>query len=139
MIPRDYLHDGMNELHLISTRGRDNISYHTVRMVYLNSNTVFEQIEFSDDTFNISCGEDNLYTSIYVNSTAEGTSHFTAMFRSITTRNNWCDDKPLSTLRMNMGDTVLDNRFSIKVIITTVNYNNKSYCFSQQQHIDGTC
>ena len=139
MIPRDYLHDGMNELHLISTRGRDNISYHTVRMVYLHSNTDFEQIEFSDDTFNISCGEDNLYTSIYVNSGTEGISHFTAMFRSITTRNIWCDDRPISMLKMNMGDTVLDNRFPIKVIITTANYKNKSYCFSQQQQVGGTC
>ena len=137
-IPGQYLHDGMNELHLISTRSIDNASYETVKLVYRSNNEEIQKIDFEDDVFVIPCDEGNLYTSVYINSGSAGISHFVAMFRSITTRNISCGEGDIASVQMLMGDLSKDNRFLIIKIISSVHYKNKEYSYSQQQYVGGT-
>lgn len=137
-IPKEYFHEGMNEIHLISTRKKDNISYSVVRLVYDTHELNGKQVTFEEDTLVLFGREDALYTSMYVNSGAAGNSQFVAMFKSITTRNLCSKEGDTSILKTDIGSVEKDKRFIIKIIISSVNYRSKEYHFVQQQYIEGT-
>ncbi len=137
-VPKEYLYYGMNEVHLISTRDIDNVSFETIKLVYRSNSEEHSKINYENDVFLIPCDEGNLYTSVYINSGSEGNSHFVAMFGSITTR-NICNGKgDVSDIQINMGDPNKDDRFLIKMIISSIKYKNKKYSYSQNQYIGGT-